>query len=102
MQSYLSLQSLQGFKLQTGQLDLDVFWNIWDEEGQDELEGQQPMLKSQNNKHIIGIKILKTKLCFASFLKKYIYEECKYCFKRDQNIMIVLLKSDRTERGTSG
>lgn len=71
MQSYLSLQSLQGFKLQTGQLDLDVFWNIWDEEGQDELEGQKPMLKSQNNKHITWIKILKTKLCFASFLKKY-------------------------------
>lgn len=55
MQSYLFLKSLQWLKLQAGQFDLDVFGNIWDEEGQDELEGQQPMLKSQNNKHITGI-----------------------------------------------
>lgn len=43
--SHLLLQSLQRFKLQAGQSDLDVFGNVWDEEAQDELEGQQHMLK---------------------------------------------------------
>lgn len=45
MQSHLFLKSLQRLKLLTGQFDLDVFGNIWDEEGQDELESQQCMLK---------------------------------------------------------
>lgn len=54
---YLFLQGLQWFKLQTGQFDLDVFGNIRNEEGQDELEGQQYMLKSQNDRHITGVKI---------------------------------------------
>lgn len=43
--SHLLLQSLQGFELQAGQSDLDVFGNVWDEEAQEELEGQQQMLK---------------------------------------------------------
>lgn len=43
--SHLLLQSLQGLELQAGQSDLDVFGNVWDEEAQDELEGQQQMLK---------------------------------------------------------
>lgn len=43
----LFLKSFQGLKLQASQLDMDVFGDIWDEEGQDELEGQQPVLETQ-------------------------------------------------------
>lgn len=43
--SHLLLQSLQRFELQAGQADLDVSGNVRDEEAQDELEGQQQMLK---------------------------------------------------------
>lgn len=50
-QTDLFLKSFQGLELQASQLDMDVFRDIWDEEGQDELEGQQPMLKSHNNNH---------------------------------------------------
>lgn len=52
--SHLLLQSLQRFKLQAGQSDLDVFGNIWDEEAQDELEGQQHMLKKSRG--ISGVR----------------------------------------------
>lgn len=53
--SHLLLQSLQRFKLQAGQSDLDVFGNVWDEEAQDELEGQQHMLKKSR-----GIRGVRT------------------------------------------
>lgn len=46
-QTYLFLKSFQGLKLQASQLDMDVFGDIWDEVGQDELEGQQSMLETQ-------------------------------------------------------
>lgn len=45
--THLLLQSLQGFELQAGQSDLNVFGNVWDQEAQHELEGQQHVLKSQ-------------------------------------------------------
>lgn len=45
----LFLQRFQGLKLQASQHDVDVFGDIWDEEGQDELEGQQPVLETHND-----------------------------------------------------
>lgn len=48
-QTDLFLQSFQGLKLQASQLDMDVFGDIWDEVGQDELEGQQSVLETHNN-----------------------------------------------------
>lgn len=54
-QTDLFLQSFQGLKLQASQLDMDVFGDIWDEVGQDELEGQQSVLETHNNnQHITG------------------------------------------------
>lgn len=51
--SHLLLQSLQGFELQAGQPDLNVSGNVRDQEAQEELEGQQYVLTSQEReKHI--------------------------------------------------
>lgn len=46
-QTYPFLQSLQGLKLQTWQFDLDVFGDVWDHKGQDELGGQEEVLQPQ-------------------------------------------------------
>lgn len=48
--AHLLLQGLQGFELQAGQPDLNVFGNVWDQEAQQELEGQQDVLKAQERK----------------------------------------------------
>lgn len=82
---YLFLEGLQWFKLQAGQFDLDVFGNIWDEEGQDELEGQQTMLKSHSNKHIAGIKMLESQL-FSAFICILYTKVSRTCFEREINI----------------
>lgn len=43
--AYLFLQSFQRLKLQLGQLDLNVLGHVWNNEGQDKLEGQEDMLQ---------------------------------------------------------
>lgn len=41
---------------------MDVFGDIWDEEGKDELEGQQPVLETHNNdnknRHVRGATVV--------------------------------------------
>lgn len=53
---HLFLEGLQWFKLQTSQFDLDVLWNVRDEETQDELEGQESVLKLEESKRITKVE----------------------------------------------
>lgn len=68
-----------------------MFGNIWDEESQDELEGQQPVLKSHNNKHITGIRMFYSQCFCTSLIRDKKKEGCKHGLEKDKCNLIRFL-----------